>query len=286
MSADGSVTVVPHGIGGATLDGESFEPEFAATVDGATQLAGSRAPCNEQAIGRTRFLQEVSLLMKLRHPNVLLYMGACVDPQYPLCIVSELIDGGSLYTLLHGRGNSQLTLAQKMRMTQDIARGMLYLHSCNPVVLHRDLKSANILVERQNNNQLKAIIIDFGLSRLNTAQASLVTGAVHGLCGSLLTMAPEVMRDDGYSAKSDVYSFGIICWEIFTQRLPFRGVGPVQLMQHVASEGRRPPFRQGDDIPEEMRSLIEACWKQDPRERLDFIMIVRKLNQIKHRLNI
>lgn len=292
MNADGTTIVVPHDVGGPTLDGESFDPNLAESMDEGEEddenfssVSNQRA---EEQEGRTRFMQEVSLLTSLRHPHVLLYIGACVEPQFPLCIVSQLIDGGSLYSLLHQRGREKLTLAQKMMLTQDIARGMLYLHSRTPVVLHRDLKSANILVERQQNEVLKATIIDFGLSKLSSNEASLVPGRSNnmGLCGSLVTMAPEIMARDSYVAKSDVYSFGIIVWEIFTGRVPFRGMAPGQLVLMVSTQKKRPTFRASDQVPDGIRSLIEACWEHEVDDRIDFFFVVRQLRQIKRQLDM
>lgn len=293
------------GCSGSTTTGafddedESFEPELDSmsisrrgdemsiddpSVSQRVARAGEQESFTE---GRSRFLQEISLLAAIRHPNVMLYLGACVDPQHPLCIVSELIDGGSLHECLHGPQPLTLTLVHKMRLTQDIARGMLYLHSTDPLVLHRDLKSANVLVERQSNNQLKATIIDFGLSRLSSStQASLQLGGGGALCGSLVTMAPEIMGSSQYLTRADVYSFGVLVWEIFTSRIPFEGLSVTQLMYRVSVQGERPPIRPEDEIPLGIQKLIKSCWSHDPALRPDFPLIVRALNEVKQELNL
>ncbi len=282
MNADGTTSVVPHQLGGETLDDISFDPQLASTVDNDETISPSGDEESDQVDGRSRFLQEVALLMSLRHPHVLFYIGACVAPQYPLCIVSELIDGHSLYNLLHAKGSRKLTLAQKLSLTQDIARGMFYLHSRTPVVLHRDLKSANILVERLQNDQLKATIIDFGLSKLSSTEVS--RSNANGLCGSLVTMAPEIMARECYRPGSDVYSFGIIAWEIFTSRVPFKNLNPAQVIMMVASQKRRPPFRKSDAVPEDIKILIEKCWEHDINQRPDFMLVVHELNRLKARV--
>lgn len=279
MNADGTTSVVPHQLGGETLDDISFDPQMASN-DESNSPSGDEE--SDQVDGRSRFLQEVALLMSLRHPHVLFYVGACVAPQYPLCIVSELIDGHSLYSLLHAKGSRRLTLAQKLSLTQDIARGMLYLHSRTPVVLHRDLKSANILVERLQNEQLKATIIDFGLSKLSSTEVS--RSNANGLCGSLVTMAPEIMARECYRPGSDVYSFGIIAWEIFTSRVPFKNLNPAQVIMMVTSQKRRPPFRKSDAVPEDIKALIEKCWEHDIKKRPDFMLVVHELNRLKARV--
>ncbi|KAJ6768513.1 SERINE/THREONINE-PROTEIN KINASE TNNI3K-RELATED [Salix koriyanagi] len=92
------------------------------------------------------FRQEVSLMKRLRHPNVLLFMGAVTSPQR-LCIVTEFLPRGSLFRLLQ-RSTTKLDWRRRVHMALDIARGMNYLHHCNPPIIHRDLKSSNLLVDK------------------------------------------------------------------------------------------------------------------------------------------
>lgn len=266
---------------------ESFEPEFNSMMN--TEQGDEDRPQGEDdmAMQRNRFLQEVSLLKSIRHPNLLLYMGACVDPQYPLCIVSELIDGGSLFDTLHGPNKVEMDLRQKVLLTQDIARGMLYLHGRDPIVLHRDLKSANILVQLQNDESFEGTIIDFGLSKLNSTQASIEPGRARGLTGSLVTMAPEVMNGESYLPRSDVYSFGIVCWEIFCGRIPFGNKLQVtQLLMKVAVRGERPRFKPEDKVPLAVQRLIRECWDQDSSKRPDFLAISKMLHVIRKDLKV
>eukprot|EP00178_Gracilaria_changii_P000299 TRINITY_DN1037_c0_g1_i1.p1 TRINITY_DN1037_c0_g1~~TRINITY_DN1037_c0_g1_i1.p1 ORF type:complete len:842 (-),score=107.81 TRINITY_DN1037_c0_g1_i1:2937-5462(-) len=298
LNSDGTASVAATTMEGAAgqvgapsgrylQDGESFEPEFDSmmgNINGGIHNSVVAEEGVDMAWNRMRFLSEVSLLKSIRHPNCLLYMGACVDPRYPLCIVSSLINGGSLFQLLHGRRKPALNLRQKLQLIQDIAIGMRYLHGREPVVLHRDLKSQNILVEQQNDGTFKGTIIDFGLSKLNSAQQSLVPGG-GGLTGSLITMAPEVINGEPYLQKADVYSFGIVCWEIFCGRIPFGGsVEPMQLMQKVAFRGERPAFQPGDEVPTRIKSLIQACWHQQVVKRPDFSDITETLKNIKEGL--
>uniref|UniRef100_A0A803NAD7 non-specific serine/threonine protein kinase n=1 Tax=Chenopodium quinoa TaxID=63459 RepID=A0A803NAD7_CHEQI len=106
------------------------------------------------------FKSEVRIMKRLRHPNVVLFMGAITRPPN-LSIVTEFLHRGSLYRLLH-RPNNQLDERRRLRMAFDAARGMNYLHTCSPVIVHRDLKSPNLLVDK--NWVVK--VCDFGLSRM------------------------------------------------------------------------------------------------------------------------
>jgi serine/threonine protein kinase/Ca2+-binding EF-hand superfamily protein len=265
---------------------ETLEPELASTCDRTTKDPDASIPGREingepsiSARDRSHFLREVGLLTSLRHPNVLLLMGACTDPRYPLCIVSELVQGGSLYSYLHGRNGRRLTRKHALKLALDIARGMLYLHSSTPIVLHRDLKSSNILVEGMEEEESpKAKIIDFGLSRLDSATDSRLGGDGRGLCGSLMTMAPEVMRGEMYLPASDVYSFGVILNEMFSGRVPFEESNAVQLMYGVSVQGKRPKMLESDEIPTQIVDLIKACWDPDPSMRPDFSNVVKRLN--------
>ncbi|XAR63955.1 Non-specific serine/threonine protein kinase [Bertholletia excelsa] len=106
------------------------------------------------------FRSEVRIMKRLRHPNVVLFMGA-VTRAPNLSIVTEFLPRGSLYRLIH-RPNNQLDERRRLRMALDAARGLNYLHNCTPVIVHRDLKSPNILVDK--NWVVK--VCDFGLSRM------------------------------------------------------------------------------------------------------------------------
>uniref|UniRef100_A0A2P2KJL1 non-specific serine/threonine protein kinase n=1 Tax=Rhizophora mucronata TaxID=61149 RepID=A0A2P2KJL1_RHIMU len=108
------------------------------------------------------FLREVAIMKGLRHPNIVLFMGAVTQPP-KLSIVTEYLSRGSLYRLLHKSGAREvLDLRRRLNMAYDVAKGMNYLHNRNPPIVHRDLKSPNLLVDKKYTVK----VCDFGLSRL------------------------------------------------------------------------------------------------------------------------
>ncbi|CAN6467949.1 unnamed protein product [Victoria cruziana] len=165
------------------------------------------------------FRQEVSLMKRLRHPNVLLFMGAVTSPER-LCIVTEFLPRGSLFRLLQ-RSTAKLDWRRRIHMAMDIARGMNYLHHCNPPIIHRDLKSSNLLVDR--NWTVK--VGDFGLSRLKR-ETYLTTRSGKG---TPQWMAPEVLRNEPSDEKADVYSYGVILWELVTEKIPWDNLNSMQV---------------------------------------------------------
>ncbi|XP_076920797.1 putative serine/threonine-protein kinase SIS8 isoform X2 [Bidens hawaiensis] len=218
------------------------------------------------------FRSEVRIMKRVRHPNVVLFMGAVTRAPH-LSIVTEFLPRGSLYRLLH-RPNNQLDIRRRLRMAFDTARGMNYLHNCTPVIVHRDLKTPNLLVDK--NWVVK--VSDFGLSRMkySTFLSSRSTA------GTAEWMAPEVLRNEPSDEKSDVYSFGVVLWELCTLQQPWGGMNPMQVVGAVGFQHRRL------EIPEDMdpiiADIITKCWQTDPKLRPTFADILAALKPLQ-RLN-
>ncbi|KAI3512373.1 hypothetical protein L1887_19688 [Cichorium endivia] len=168
------------------------------------------------------FKQEVSLMKRLRHPNILLFMGAVTSSPH-LCIVTEFLPRGSLFRILQ-RNTTRLDWKRRLHMAMDIARGMNYLHHCNPPIVHLDLKSSNLLVDK--NWTVK--VGDFGLSRIKH-HTYLRTKSGKG---TPQWMAPEILRNEQADEKSDVYSYGVVLWEITTEKIPWDDLNPMQSSEH------------------------------------------------------
>ncbi|KAM0041313.1 putative protein kinase TKL-CTR1-DRK-2 family [Helianthus debilis subsp. tardiflorus] len=214
------------------------------------------------------FKSEVGIMKRVRHPNVVLFMGAVTRAPH-LSIVTEFLPRGSLYRLIH-RPNNQLDIRRRLRIALHAARGMNYLHNCTPVIVHRDLKSPNLLVDK--NWVVK--VCDFGLSRMkhSTFLSSRSTA------GTAEWMAPEVLRNEPSDEKCDVYSFGVILWELCTLQQPWGGMNPMQVVGAVGFQHRR--LEVPDDVDPAIADIITRCWQTDPRLRPTFADIIAALKPL------
>lgn len=220
------------------------------------------------------FRQEVSLMKKLRHPNILLFMGAVTSP-HRLCIVTEYLPRGSLFRLLQ-RNTTKLDWRRRVHMALDVARGMNYLHHYSPPIIHRDLKSSNLLVDK--NWTVK--VADFGLSRLKReTYLTTKTGK-----GTPQWMAPEVLRNEPSDEKSDVYSYGVILWELVTQKIPWENLNSMQVIGAVGFMNQR--LEIPTDTDPFWTSLILSCWETDPQSRPSFQELLEKLRELQRKYNV
>ncbi|XVF89098.1 hypothetical protein PTKIN_Ptkin19aG0103500 [Pterospermum kingtungense] len=215
-----------------------------------------------------QFKCEVEIMLRLRHPNVVLFMGAVTRSPH-FSILTEFLPRGSLYKLLH-RPNSQLDEKRRMRMALDVAKGMNYLHTSHPTIVHRDLKTPNLLVDK--NWVVK--VCDFGLSRLkhHTFLSSKSTA------GTPEWMAPEVLRNEPANEKCDVYSFGVILWELVTLRVPWKGLNPMQVVGAVGFQHRR--LEIPEDVDPVVAQIIRDCWHTEPHLRPSFAQLMSRLRHI------
>ncbi len=222
------------------------------------------------------FKSEVSFMKTLRHPNILLFMGVCVKP---VCLITEYCRNGNLFDVLHGTNSVTdfsappefsiaLSWSLKLKLAMDAARGINFLHTSDPPIIHRDLKSLNLLID--DTWTLK--VADFGLSRFRASTDSVL---MTGQCGTFQWMAPEVISSQIYSEKADVYSFGINLWEIYTRSTPFDGLQPLQVALAVSTQNKRPPVPA--DMPPWYSHLMVSCWHQNAASRPSFAEIIRIL---------
>ena len=212
------------------------------------------------------FCREIKVLAVCRSPFLLQLLGFTVS--VPYCIVTDYVPNGSLYDALrHAPRSPRLDGSRKTSIAMGIAAGMASLHQQN--VMHRDLKSLNILLDRD----LMPKICDFGISRF--AEGPEATQNI----GSPHWMAPEMFDQNvSYTNKVDVYAFGILLWEMFTEDVPWKQLKPVQIGMTVV-QGKRPVIP--ITCPHELRDLIQICWHQDPSERPTFVEIYKRFEGFK-----
>ena len=276
------------------------DPE-AGKVDGAFGGGQPRTDEEDSAVHQVlkEFAAEVRILSKLQHPNVIKYVGFTTNPH--CLIIQEFAPNGDLRSYLetkkqqhlqqqqrhqqqqqqqqgaYGAGSSDdgpgpLSLGQQVTMALDIARGMEYLHGRTPSVLHRDLKSPNLLVDEN----LRVKITDFGLAREKDTTIEGKTGLMT-VCGTPLWTAPEILKGQLYNEAADVYSFSLCLWEVWSMTVPFHelGLGPMEVLLQVVNDDRRPTMP--DEIPPLFAELVVRCWATDARERPSFPAIVAEL---------
>ncbi|KVH99751.1 Protein kinase, ATP binding site-containing protein [Cynara cardunculus var. scolymus] len=210
------------------------------------------------------FKNEVSLIKRLRHPNILVLIGAVISPQ-PLGIVTELLPRGSLFQMLHPNP-SQLNWRIRLGMAVDVAKGMSYLHHRKPPIVHRELNSSNLFIH--NNWTLK--VGDLGLSSIKQQ-----------LYIKPQWMAPEILRDEPSNEKADVFSYGVILWEITREKIPWESLNPAQVIAAVGFKGKR--LEIPTDVDPLWASLIKSCWCNEPWSRPTFQEILKTLANLQKR---
>lgn len=208
----------------------------------------------------SHFISEVALLFRLSHPNIITFVGACKKPPV-FCIITEYLSGGSLRKYLHHQEPHSVPLNLVLKLALDIARGMQYLHSQG--VLHRDLKSENLLLDED----MCVKVADFGISCLESQ-----CGSAKGFTGTYRWMAPEMIKEKHHTKKVDVYSFGIVLWELLTALTPFENMTPEQAAFAVSQKNARPPLPSA--CPMAFSHLINRCWSSNPDKRPHFDEIV------------
>ncbi|XP_032418612.1 raf-1 proto-oncogene, serine/threonine kinase a isoform X1 [Xiphophorus hellerii] len=224
------------------------------------------------------FRNEVAVLRKTRHVNILLFMGYMTKDN--LAIVTQWCEGSSLYKHIHVL-ETNYTMIQLIDIARQTAQGMDYLHAKN--IIHRDMKSNNIFL----HEGLTVKIGDFGLATVKSRWTG--SQQVEQPSGSILWMAPEVIRmedNNPYSFQSDVYSYGIVLFELMTGELPYSHIANRDQIIFMVGRGRLCPdlSKLYKNCPKAMKRLVADCIKKSKEERPLFPQILSSIELLQHAL--
>jgi len=226
------------------------------------------------------FKKEFQIMSSIQSPYLVFFFGAVLEPK--MCMVMELCSKGSLYHVMSDLKND-LGWDRSFQFAKEMVRGVECLHSWTPQVVHRDLKSLNLMV----NDTWHVKVADFGLSRFNTDTHK---DTLVKMRGTFAYCAPEVYFGEQFSIKADVFSLGIILWEIVTRCIKREYMRPYQefpnlhfdfqIIIQTAKKGVRPTIP--PSCPEAFTNLIKSCWDHDVEKRpiCDEILVqLEKLEQ-------
>lgn len=250
----------------------------------------------EKETAAQELLNEINILASLRHPDLVMFLGACLDvTSGPVMFMLPFMPGGDLDNYYRKRRQESQNRAWKpdlplvRRWASAIARALCFLHNCPRPIVHRDLKPMNLLL----SESLELKVTDFGISKMSSGK-KLATKGDHGSADSLasvapymtggvgtwLYMAPEVTRHEHYSEKADIYSFALILYFMSSGRQPFH-----ELQVHATdildqySLGKEPRPRL-TDCPPALRPIIKNAWIQNPAERPSAALMTEQLSKV------
>merc|ERR1719469_1306025 len=215
--------------------------------------------------------REVSVLSKINHENAVHFYGVSFS-QRPLQIVMEFCEGGTVFDLCHD-SDVDITWLQQHKMICDTAHAMRYLHNLQPQIIHRDLKSLNLLLSKPvlvDSDVPWVKVTDFGFSRIKDGDWGKMTKHM----GTCHWMAPEVVNGTRYDEKADVYSPSIVIYEIVCLTVPFGDLEPEQAAS-LTAKGSRPSLEEvPPDCPAALTQLMESCWAHISSQRPTFERIL------------
>ncbi len=223
---------------------------------------------NEKAIQSLK--DEVQLARQISHPNVcrIYDLGTHLADglgQGTHFLTMEFVDGESLGARLRERGPLSLDVAQAM--AQQLLHGLCAAHRAG--ILHRDLKSDNIMLRRERSGGLTPVILDFGLAKALNENGDIAATASHatGIIGTVSYMAPEQLEGEPLSTATDLYSFGVVWFEMLAGRLPFEGRTPVASLMARLSQAPAPPSAVNPRVPAWLDEIVLMCLSRHRKDR-------------------
>ncbi|KAK9105162.1 hypothetical protein Scep_022006 [Stephania cephalantha] len=256
----------------------SFGPVYKAKLHTGQEVAVKVLASNSRQ-GEKEFQTEVHLLGRLHHRNLVNLIGYCIDKGQHM-LIYEYMSNGSLASLLYDEGRAVLSWDERLQVALDVTHGIEYLHEgAVPPIIHRDLKSANILLDKS----MMAKVADFGLSREEAFD-----GRNSGLKGTYGYMDPDYISSNKFTKKSDIYSLGIILFELITAIHPQQNLIEYVNLAGMSSNGVDEILDNklvGECNLEEVRLLAgvaHLCLHKTPRRRPsigDVSLAISKIKQ-------
>ncbi|KAG5062959.1 hypothetical protein AAZX31_02G122200 [Glycine max] len=240
--------------------------------------------------GEREFKAEVEIIGRIHHRHLVSLVGYCIEDSRRL-LVYDYVPNNNLYFHLHGEGQPVLEWANRVKIAAGAARGLAYLHEdCNPRIIHRDIKSSNILLDFN----FEAKVSDFGLAKLALDANTHITTRVMGTFGY---MAPEYASSGKLTEKSDVYSFGVVLLELITGRKPVDASQPLgdeslvewarPLLSHALDteefDSLADPRLEKNYVESELYCMIEvaaACVRHSAAKRPRMGQVVRAFDSL------
>jgi len=224
---------------------------------------------------KAEFENEVQMLRRLRHPNVVTLMAVCRTPP-ALSILTEMVHGGSLFELLHAptsraRGSPDVEAGPLLPVLRQASIALAYLHAM--MVVHRDIKSQNVLLTEGSRPIAK--LCDFGLARL---RSELCTGSMQW-AGTAPYMAPELFAKRKYDETVDVFAFGTMIWEVAAKEIPHANLDAADIAHRVQSKefaGLSVPH----SWPKSLKNLLRSTLSAQPESRPAMTHVVKELETV------
>ncbi|VDK46091.1 unnamed protein product [Anisakis simplex] len=213
------------------------------------------------------FQSEFPALRIFAHANVCPVVACCNQPPN-LIVISQLMPYGSLYNFLHEQTEVVIDQAQATKFALDIARGMSFLHTLDPLILRYYLSSKHVVIDEDLSAKISMADTKFSFQEV-------------GRLYSPAWMSPEALQRSPTELNiraADMWSFGILLWELSTREVPFSDLSPMETGMKVALEGLRVPFPPG--ISRNMRRLMNICLNEDPGRRPNFDQVIPILEKM------
>ncbi|OMJ93998.1 hypothetical protein SteCoe_2914 [Stentor coeruleus] len=227
-----------------------------------------------------KFAKELQVLTQVRHPNLLLLMGICIDKPN-LCLITELVPNLTLFYAIHKNKERKLTLAERFSISIQLCKGISYLHSNNPPIIHRDLKPENCLMD----HNLNVKIADFGLARFSSSFAQSEESMTTICIGTTRFMAPELFdnsKSENIGVEVDIWALGCLIVEIFSNKRPWHYISSSKANSIFFEIFNKKPLPIPDNVLPEIAEVVKECCRYNPKKRPSAQKVLEKLEIAKN----